>query len=115
MSNFDFLRVRNGRLGGIERKILTIHRQEVNRLAAGSYDLPLCAGRDRSLSHRQLQSPFYSRSCPTDPVLRSRNIEIVHTHNDNRVIAFRRWGEDGQLLIVASRERGLRTLAGNFQ
>jgi 1,4-alpha-glucan branching enzyme len=34
--------------------------------------------------------------------LRSHNIEIVHVHNTNRVIAFRRWDDTEELLIVAS-------------
>jgi 1,4-alpha-glucan branching enzyme len=34
--------------------------------------------------------------------LRSRLIEIVHVHNDNRVIAFRRWDENESFLIIAS-------------
>lgn len=36
------------------------------------------------------------------PGLRSHNIEILHTNNLNRVIAFRRWGENEELLVVAS-------------
>lgn len=34
--------------------------------------------------------------------LRSHEIDIVHVHNANRVIAFRRWDETEELLIVAS-------------
>lgn len=34
--------------------------------------------------------------------LRSHNIDIVHVHNANRVIAFRRWDDNEELLIVAS-------------
>lgn len=34
--------------------------------------------------------------------LRSHNIDIIHVHNANRVIAFRRWNENEELLIVAS-------------
>ncbi|NBD32841.1 MAG: alpha-amylase [Cyanobacteria bacterium] len=34
--------------------------------------------------------------------LRSHNIEILHTHNANRVIAFRRWDDSEELLVVAS-------------
>jgi 1,4-alpha-glucan branching enzyme len=34
--------------------------------------------------------------------LRSRSIEIIHVHNDNRVIAFRRWDEYESFLIIAS-------------
>jgi 1,4-alpha-glucan branching enzyme len=34
--------------------------------------------------------------------LRSHNIEIVHVHNANRVIAWRRWDETEEFLIVAS-------------
>ncbi|HUV82515.1 MAG TPA: alpha-amylase family glycosyl hydrolase [archaeon] len=36
------------------------------------------------------------------PGLRSHEIDIVHVHNANRVIAFRRWDETEELLIVAS-------------
>lgn len=34
--------------------------------------------------------------------LRSHNIDIIHVHNANRVIAWRRWDETEELLIVAS-------------
>jgi len=34
--------------------------------------------------------------------LRSHNIDVVHVHNANRVIAFRRWDDNEELLIVAS-------------
>jgi 1,4-alpha-glucan branching enzyme len=34
--------------------------------------------------------------------IRSHNIDIVHVHNANRVIAFRRWDDQEELLIVAS-------------
>lgn len=34
--------------------------------------------------------------------LKSRNIEIVYTHNQNRIIAFRRWAGSDQFLVVAS-------------
>lgn len=34
--------------------------------------------------------------------LRGRAIEIVHAHNDNRVLAFRRWADGEQFLVVAS-------------
>lgn len=36
------------------------------------------------------------------PGLRSHEIDIIHVHNANRVIAFRRWDESEELLIVAS-------------
>ncbi|MCL4503311.1 MAG: alpha-amylase family glycosyl hydrolase [Deltaproteobacteria bacterium] len=35
-------------------------------------------------------------------VLRSHNIDIIYTHDANRVLAFRRWEESEELLIVAS-------------
>ncbi len=38
-------------------------------------------------------------SCPG---LRSRDIDILHVHNANRVIAFRRWNHDQAFLIAAS-------------
>jgi 1,4-alpha-glucan branching enzyme len=34
--------------------------------------------------------------------LRSRDIDSVHAHDENRVIAFRRWRDEGEFLIVAS-------------
>lgn len=34
--------------------------------------------------------------------LRSHNIDIIHVHNANRVIAFRRWDNSQEFLIVAS-------------
>lgn len=34
--------------------------------------------------------------------LRSHNIDIIHVHNANRVIAFRRWDDSQEFLIVAS-------------
>ena len=36
------------------------------------------------------------------PALRSRNLEVVHVHNHNRVIAFRRWEGDQRMLVVTS-------------
>ena len=33
---------------------------------------------------------------------RSRNIEVLHVHNANRVIAFRRWDDSEEFLVVAS-------------
>lgn len=32
---------------------------------------------------------------------RSRNIEIVYIHDDNRILAFRRWSSDEELLVIA--------------
>ena len=37
-----------------------------------------------------------------NPALRSRQIDVIHVHNANRVIAFRRWSEEQELLVVAS-------------
>ncbi len=34
--------------------------------------------------------------------LRSRNIDILHQSNDNRVVAFKRWDGDEQVIILAS-------------
>ena len=34
--------------------------------------------------------------------IRSRNIEVVYTHNQNRILAFRRWSDDGEFLILGS-------------
>lgn len=36
------------------------------------------------------------------PALRSANLEVLHTHNDNRVIAFKRWGTHSEALVLAS-------------
>ena len=34
--------------------------------------------------------------------LKSRNIDIIHVHNANRVIAFQRWDDQEKLLVIAS-------------
>lgn len=36
------------------------------------------------------------------PALRAANLEVLHTHNDNRVIVFKRWGTNSEALILAS-------------
>jgi 1,4-alpha-glucan branching enzyme len=36
------------------------------------------------------------------PALRSRNIDILHTHDTNRILAFRRWQGTEELLVVGS-------------
>ena len=36
------------------------------------------------------------------PSIRSRNIDILHQSNSNRVVAFKRWSGDEQVIIVAS-------------
>jgi 1,4-alpha-glucan branching enzyme len=36
------------------------------------------------------------------PELRSHNIELIHVHNSNRVIAFMRWDDRAELLIIGS-------------
>ncbi|MBI2909588.1 MAG: alpha amylase C-terminal domain-containing protein [Chloroflexi bacterium] len=36
------------------------------------------------------------------PALRSRNIDVLHVHNASRVIAFRRWDDSEEFLVVAS-------------
>jgi 1,4-alpha-glucan branching enzyme len=36
------------------------------------------------------------------PALRSRNIDILHTHDANRILAFRRWQGAEELLVVGS-------------
>jgi 1,4-alpha-glucan branching enzyme len=43
-----------------------------------------------------------NRLSTTRPSLRSRNIDVIHTHNDNRVIAFLRTAGAEQTLVVAS-------------
>ncbi|MEA2219147.1 MAG: 1,4-alpha-glucan branching enzyme [Solirubrobacteraceae bacterium] len=37
-----------------------------------------------------------------EPALRSRRLEVLHVHDANRVIAFRRAGDAGELLVVGS-------------
>jgi 1,4-alpha-glucan branching enzyme len=39
---------------------------------------------------------------PLKPALRSRNIEVVFVHNADRLIAFRRWNETQNFLVIAS-------------
>jgi len=34
--------------------------------------------------------------------LKSKNIEIVYSHNDNRILVFRKWFENNEYLIIAS-------------
>jgi 1,4-alpha-glucan branching enzyme len=34
--------------------------------------------------------------------LRSAHLKVVHVHDDNRVIAFKRWGERSEALVIAS-------------
>lgn len=36
------------------------------------------------------------------PALRSRNIDVLYTHDANRVLAFRRWEAGQELLVIAS-------------
>jgi 1,4-alpha-glucan branching enzyme len=36
------------------------------------------------------------------PALREANLEVLHTHDDNRVIAFKRWGTNSEALMLAS-------------
>ncbi|MFO1371489.1 MAG: alpha amylase C-terminal domain-containing protein [Candidatus Competibacteraceae bacterium] len=36
------------------------------------------------------------------PALRSRNIDVLYTHDANRVLAFRRWEAGDELLVIAS-------------
>ena len=36
------------------------------------------------------------------PALRSRNIDVLHTHDANRVLAFRRWEAGDELLVIAN-------------
>ena len=36
------------------------------------------------------------------PALRSTNLDIIHTHDANRMLAFRRWEGSAELLVVAS-------------
>jgi 1,4-alpha-glucan branching enzyme len=48
---------------------------------------------------------FYSdviRLRASEPALRAKRLEIVHVHDANRVLAFRRWDDAGELLVVAS-------------
>ena len=36
------------------------------------------------------------------PALCSRNIDVLHTHDTNRILAFRRWEAGEELLVIAS-------------
>ena len=36
------------------------------------------------------------------PALRSRNCDILHANDDNRVIAFRRWTGNEEMIVVGS-------------
>jgi 1,4-alpha-glucan branching enzyme len=48
---------------------------------------------------------FYSainRLRLNSPAIRSRNIEIIYVHNANRILAFRRWLENEDILVVTS-------------
>lgn len=36
------------------------------------------------------------------PALRSANSKVVHIHNDNRVIAFKRWSDQSEALVLAT-------------
>jgi 1,4-alpha-glucan branching enzyme len=38
----------------------------------------------------------------THPAVRSHNIDVVYTHDTNRMLAFRRWDESEELLIIAN-------------
>jgi len=40
------------------------------------------------------------------PALRSRNIDVLHTHDANRVLAFRRWEAGDELMVIASLNNG---------
>lgn len=40
------------------------------------------------------------------PALRSRNIDVLHVHDANRVLAFRRWEANDELLVIASLNNG---------
>ncbi|MCL2709374.1 MAG: alpha-amylase family glycosyl hydrolase [Planctomycetaceae bacterium] len=37
-----------------------------------------------------------------EKALRSKNIEILHVHNDNRILAFRRWEGKEEIIVVVS-------------
>ncbi|MGI9098292.1 MAG: alpha-amylase family glycosyl hydrolase [Solirubrobacteraceae bacterium] len=38
----------------------------------------------------------------SEPALRARRLEVLHVHDANRVLAFRRWDDSGEFLVVAS-------------
>ena len=40
------------------------------------------------------------------PALRSRNIDVLHTHDANRILAFRRWEAGEELLVIVSLNNG---------
>jgi 1,4-alpha-glucan branching enzyme len=48
---------------------------------------------------------FYSELIPLrlkHPAIRSHNIDVLHVHNNNRVIVFKRWGANREFIIAAS-------------
>lgn len=66
------------------------HREDLDGLRAG-------VGKDLFTFHQTL-----IRLRRASDALRSRTIDIVHVHDANRVIAFRRWAGDDQVLVLAS-------------
>jgi 1,4-alpha-glucan branching enzyme len=66
------------------------HREDLHGLRAGSGAELFRFYRDIIRLRRELGA------------LRSGNIDVVHVHNDNRVIAFRRWMANEQVLVLAS-------------
>ncbi len=36
------------------------------------------------------------------PALRSSQLDVLHAHNENRIIAFKRWGDHSEALVLAS-------------
>ena len=61
------------------------------------YALRRCAGANLFRFYQDLIRLRLSR-----PALRSHNIDILHTHDANRILAFRRWQGAEELLVVVS-------------
>ena len=66
------------------------HRQDFPALSKGEGAKLFHYYRDALQKRRDLRS------------LRSRNIDILHTHDANRVLAYRRWEGDEEVIVLAS-------------
>ncbi len=78
----------------------SIKRFKYNAVLGNKEDIIGMAGGDGAKLYR-----FYSELNglrAAQPALRSRNLDVVHVHNDNRVLAFKRWDDKQSFLIVAS-------------
>jgi 1,4-alpha-glucan branching enzyme len=67
-----------------------VHREDFRALRAGS---------GRALFHCYRDLIALSRE---SAAIRSRNIEILYTHDENRIVAFRRWERNEDIVVLAS-------------